>query len=75
MTRAYCETCDWSHEIDDREDRAVLDRAMIEHHAETGHSVAAEDATARPADEPERTQRENGTDERRERATERKRNR
>ncbi|WP_147376656.1 hypothetical protein [Halopiger aswanensis] len=51
MTRAYCETCDWSYEIDDRDERPVLDRAMIEHHAETGHSVVAADASARAANE------------------------
>ena len=44
MVRAYCDACDWSYEIDDDEDRAVLDRAMIEHHAETGHPVVAGDA-------------------------------
>ncbi|WP_148263645.1 hypothetical protein [Halopiger xanaduensis] len=51
MTRAYCETCDWSYEIDDRDERPVLDRAMIDHHAETGHSVVAEDAAACAANE------------------------
>lgn len=49
MLRAYCETCDWSYEIDEHVDRSVLDRAMIDHHAETGHSVVADDALETPA--------------------------
>lgn len=38
MTTAYCEVCDWSRETGDGLDRDDLNRAMIDHHVETGHS-------------------------------------
>lgn len=38
MPIAYCEACDWEYRTDD-EASAELDKAMIDHHVETGHSV------------------------------------
>lgn len=38
MPIAYCSECSWEHRIDD-EASAELNRAMIDHYVETGHSV------------------------------------
>ena len=38
MPIAYCSECDWEHRIDGEAD-AELNRAMIDHYVETGHSV------------------------------------
>lgn len=38
MTTAYCEVCDWSRETGDALTRSDLNRAMIDHHVETGHA-------------------------------------
>ncbi|WP_254864280.1 hypothetical protein [Halovivax gelatinilyticus] len=38
MTIAYCEVCDWSRETGSETSRDDLNRAMIDHHVETGHA-------------------------------------
>jgi hypothetical protein len=35
---AYCSECEWCRRIDD-ESGAELNRAMIDHYVETGHSI------------------------------------
>lgn len=37
MPTAYCEQCGWEHH-EDEESIDELNRAMIDHHVETGHS-------------------------------------
>jgi hypothetical protein len=36
---AYCRECGWSRQIDDDESNGELNRAMIDHYVETGHSI------------------------------------
>ncbi|AGB14758.1 hypothetical protein Halru_0106 [Halovivax ruber XH-70] len=38
MTTAYCAVCDWSRETGSETTRSDLNRAMIDHHVETGHT-------------------------------------
>ena len=57
MTTAYCEVCDWSRETGDGLDRDDLNRAMIDHHVETGHAPIETDegAETEPAGDVEWT--------------------
>ncbi|WP_290812079.1 hypothetical protein [Halovivax sp.] len=52
MTIAYCKVCAWSLETGDGTTRDDVNRAMIDHHVETGHApIETTDAAAfGPAD-------------------------
>ncbi|ELZ11071.1 hypothetical protein C479_09678 [Halovivax asiaticus JCM 14624] len=48
MTTAYCAVCGWSHETGPETTRSDLNRAMIDHHVETGHTpIETDEATPR----------------------------
>ncbi|WP_247730047.1 hypothetical protein [Halovivax limisalsi] len=61
MTTAYCEVCDWAEGTGDGTSRSDLNRAMIDHHVETGHAPietieadASRDEPAQPTVELDR---------------------
>lgn len=45
VKRLVCRNCGWKTEISDGEDRENVDRAAIDHHATTGHSIEASNAS------------------------------
>ncbi len=48
MTTAYCEVCGWSCETGPDTTRGDLNRAMIDHHVETGHAPIETDEAPSP---------------------------
>ncbi|MFC3959803.1 hypothetical protein [Halovivax cerinus] len=51
MTTAYCAVCGWSRETGPETTRSDLNRAMIDHHVETGHTPIETDEERPVSDE------------------------
>lgn len=48
MKRLVCQDCSWKTESSTDEDRERGDRAAVDHHATTGHSIEASNASRAP---------------------------